>query len=78
MAGVPFHALETYLAQSRPALTGKRSVPFLFVGATAEPPTRQQFWALVKRYAAAAGIALQVGAAEAAVTQALAALREAS
>lgn len=50
------HWLETYLARSRPALVGKRSVPALFVGATGEPPTRQQFWSLVKRYAGAAGI----------------------
>lgn len=50
------HWLETYLAQSRPALVGKRSVPALFVDATGDPPTRQQFWSLVKRHAAGAGI----------------------
>ncbi|HJS36024.1 MAG TPA: tyrosine-type recombinase/integrase, partial [Pseudoxanthomonas sp.] len=50
------HWLETYLARARPALAGKRSTPFLFMGASAEPPTRQQFWVLVKRYAALAGI----------------------
>ena len=50
------HWLETYLAQARPALAGKRSVPSLFLGTGCEPPTRQQFWTLVKRYAAAAGI----------------------
>ena len=50
------HWLETYLAQARPALAGKRSVPSLFLGTGCEPPTRQQFWTLVKRYAAVAGI----------------------
>ena len=50
------HWLETYLAQARPALAGKRSVPSLFLGTGGEPPTRQQFWTLVKRYAAVAGI----------------------
>ena len=50
------HWLETYLAQARPVLAGKRSVPWLFLGTDGQPPTRQQFWALVKRYAAVAGI----------------------
>ncbi len=50
------HWLETYLAQARPALAGRRSVPSLFLDTQGEPPSRQQFWALVKRYAAMAGI----------------------
>ena len=50
------HWLERYLAQSRPRLAGKRSLPALFLGTRGEPPSRQQFWTLVKRYAAAAGI----------------------
>lgn len=50
------HWLERYLAQSRPVLAGKRSVAALFVGGSGEPPSRQQFWQLVKRYAGAAGI----------------------
>lgn len=50
------HWLERYLAQSRPVLAGKRSVAGLFVGGSGEPPSRQQFWQLVKRYAGGAGI----------------------
>ena len=56
------HWLECYLARARPQLLGKRrlqaddgEVP-LFVTAAARAPTRQQFWALVKRCAAVAGI----------------------
>lgn len=50
------HWLEKYLAQSRPQLAGKRSLAPLFLSANGEAPTRQQFWQLVKKYAAAAGI----------------------
>ena len=50
------HWLNRYLESSRPALAGKRAAPSLFVNAGGEPPTRQQFWSLVKRHAAAAGI----------------------
>jgi len=50
------HWLERYLAQARPVLAGKRTVPALFLGADGQPPSRQQFWATVKRAAAAAGI----------------------
>jgi len=50
------HWLERYLAQSRPQLAGKRTLPPLFLGTRGEAPTRQQFWSLVKRYAAVAGI----------------------
>lgn len=50
------HWLERYLAQSRPALAGKRSVAALFIGGNGEPPSRQHFWQMVKRYAGAAGI----------------------
>jgi integrase/recombinase XerD len=50
------HWLETYLARARPALTGKRSVTALFLETSGEPPSRQRFWTLVKRYAAVAGI----------------------
>ena len=57
------HWLERYLEQSRPVLVGKRAqagraegqVP-LFITAEHQPLTRQQFWALVKTYAAVAGI----------------------
>jgi len=51
------HWIEAYLAKSRPTLVGKRSATSLFLNADAQAPTRQQFWALVKRYAAVAGIA---------------------
>ncbi len=50
------HWLERYLAEARPPLSGKRALAALFVDPRAEAISRQQFWALVKRYAAAAGI----------------------
>lgn len=50
------HWLERYLSTARPQLAGKRSLAPLFLNASGEAPTRQQFWQLVKRYAAAAGI----------------------
>ncbi|MFT3755078.1 MAG: site-specific tyrosine recombinase XerD [Pseudoxanthomonas sp.] len=50
------HWLEKYLAQARPQLAGKSGAPTLFVNAGGQAPSRQQFWALVKRYAAVAGI----------------------
>ena len=50
------HWLERYLAQSRPALVGKRTLAPLFLTPAGEAPTRQQFWHVVKRQAAAAGI----------------------
>lgn len=50
------HWLNRYLAESRPVLAGKRVATALFVNPGGEPPSRQQFWGLVKRMAAAAGI----------------------
>jgi integrase/recombinase XerD len=50
------HWLERYLAQARPMLAGKRALAPLFINASGEAPTRQQFWQLVKRHAGAAGI----------------------
>ncbi len=50
------HWLQRYLDQARPGLAGKRSVAALFVTAKAAALTRQQFWGIVKRHAAAAGI----------------------
>ena len=54
------HWLERYMREARPALlTGLRDpagVAALFVEPGGGAPTRQQFWALVKRHAAAAGI----------------------
>ncbi len=50
------HWLQRYLAESRPALAGKRALAPLFLGTRGEAPSRQQFWLLVKRYATIAGI----------------------
>ena len=50
------HWLERYLAKARPQLAGKRALAPLFLSASGEAPTRQQFWQLVKRYAGVAGI----------------------
>ena len=50
------HWLERYLAQARPQLVGNRTLAPLFLGTRGEAPSRQQFWTLVKRYAAVAGI----------------------
>ena len=50
------HWLERYLAEARPALAGKRVLPALFLVASGEPPSRQQFWATIKKDAAIAGI----------------------
>jgi integrase/recombinase XerD len=50
------HWLEKYLAEARPGLAGKPNPQALFLGVARIPPSRQQFWVLVKRYAAAAGI----------------------
>src|SRR5690606_12022679 len=48
--------LERYLARARPALAGRATPAALFLTARAAPLTRQGFWALVKRHAAAAGV----------------------
>src|SRR3546814_1477081 len=45
------HWLERYLADSRPQLAGTRSLPALFMTPRGAAPSRQQFTALVKRYA---------------------------
>jgi len=50
------HWLERYLAEARPAIAGKRALPALFLAASGEPPSRQQFWATIKKDAAIAGI----------------------
>lgn len=50
------HWLERYLGDARPQLIGKQNPETLFVDARRKPPTRQQFWTLVKSYAAAVGI----------------------
>ena len=50
------HWLQRYLASSRPQLSGARAVATLFVDQNGNATSRQQFWLLVKRYAAIAGI----------------------
>jgi integrase/recombinase XerD len=55
------HWLQRYLTESRPALAGKRAPAALFLNAASQAsagdaPSRQQFWAMVKRYAGVAGI----------------------
>ena len=50
------HWLETYLAQARPALAGKRNVVPLFLDRNGEALSRQQFWNTVKKLAVDAGI----------------------
>jgi integrase/recombinase XerD len=45
-----------YQREARPALLGARKSDALFVTARGGPMTRQAFWGLVKRHAAAAGI----------------------
>ncbi|GAB3362892.1 site-specific tyrosine recombinase XerD [Lysobacter rhizosphaerae] len=50
------HWLERYLANARPQLAGKHALAPLFLEASGDAPSRQQFWQLVKRYAGVAGI----------------------
>ncbi len=50
------HWLQRYLDQARPLFAGKRSPTPLFLVPGGEALSRQAFWALVKRHAAAAGI----------------------
>ena len=50
------HWLETFLRDGRPALAGGRSSAALFPGRDGGPLSRQQFWNVVKRLAAVAGI----------------------
>lgn len=48
--------ISRYQRESRPQLLGARKSDALFVTARGAPMTRQAFWGLVKRHAAAAGI----------------------
>ena len=50
------HWLQMYLDTARPVLSGKRGVKGLFLTEKGEELTRQQFWNLVKKYAAQAAI----------------------
>ena len=49
-------ALEAYLADERPRLTGARPSPFVFVGLAGRPLTRQAIWKLVRKRATAAAL----------------------
>jgi integrase/recombinase XerD len=48
--------IAAYLREARPALVHGQASDFLFVTRRGGPMTRQNFWTLIKRYAAAAGI----------------------
>ena len=50
------HWLQRYLDEARPLFAGKRSPTPLFLVPAGEALSRQAFWSLVKRHAAAAGI----------------------
>jgi integrase/recombinase XerD len=50
------HWLERYLAEARPALAGGKPVAPLFLGRAGAALSRQQFWNVVKRLAAVAGL----------------------
>ncbi|TXK64988.1 site-specific tyrosine recombinase XerD [Alkalisalibacterium limincola] len=50
------HWVERYLAQARQLLAGGKPRQALFLTARGEAPSRQQFWQVVKRCAAGAGI----------------------
>ena len=49
-----------YLGHGREALLKNRSSPFLFVARAGRPITRQGFWKLLRRYAAAAGLSKKI------------------
>jgi integrase/recombinase XerD len=49
-------ALQSYLAEGRPALLGQRRSDAVFVGRRGAPLTRQGFWKLLKAHARRAGI----------------------
>ncbi len=48
--------IQTYLAESRPALLKHISSPYLFVARAGKPMTRQGFWKMLKRYVRQADI----------------------
>jgi len=50
------HWVERYVAQARPMLAGGRAAAALFLGRAGAALSRQQFWNVVKRLAAVAGI----------------------
>lgn len=50
------HWIDLYIRQSRPQLLGQRRCDALFITSRAAAMTRQSFWLIVKKYAAAAEI----------------------
>jgi integrase/recombinase XerD len=59
--GAEAHAwIRRYLADGRPAILKGQASDALFVTARGGPMTRQMFWTLVKRHAAAAGIEVPI------------------
>lgn len=54
---VAIEKVQAYLAESRPAVLGRRKSQALFVTPRGSGFTRQGFWKLIKRYALKAGIA---------------------
>ncbi|KRG69647.1 site-specific tyrosine recombinase XerD [Pseudoxanthomonas dokdonensis] len=50
------HWLQRYLDSARPLLAARQPASALFLTEAGQAPTRQQFWVLVKRHAAVAGI----------------------
>jgi len=50
------HWLERYLQEARPVFAQKKNLPSLFLGVGGQNMTRQQFWMLIKKTAAHAGI----------------------
>ncbi|MCW5933280.1 MAG: site-specific tyrosine recombinase XerD [Fimbriimonadia bacterium] len=52
--------VQTYLSEARPALTKKRSSPYLFLNDRGGVLSRVAFWNLIKEYAALAGITKNV------------------
>ncbi len=53
-------AVEDYLTRERPRLLRGRASPYVFLGPTGRPLTRQAAWKLVRRRALAAGVATGV------------------
>jgi len=53
-------ALEAYITDERPRVLRGRASPFVFLGPTGRPLTRQAVWKLVRRRALAAGLGRRV------------------
>lgn len=53
---IAIRKIDHYLDTARPRLLKGDVSPFLFIGRTKKPMTRQGFWKLLKKYAATAGI----------------------